>query len=153
MNFFPKNMLFVLTIKVINLCKKSLAIKYTYVIMFQKKSEVAVLNCKIDYKLFTNRDCEIDKQNVDANYVPNKKLEFGENIIDFEKKTYTRKTNQYFLEIDFKSKICALSYDENQSFKFEVECSYKKTNEKIAIEYNLDVDTKRLIIYLKEVSL
>ncbi len=113
---------------------------------------MALLNCKINYILYTGNNKEIEKE-VEANYIPGKLLEFEENVIDLINKTYSRKTNEYEMIISFATKMCELKYDEEHSFKFDIESFFKTKNDLIHIEYAFDEEIKKLIINLKEVNL
>lgn len=110
------------------------------------------MNCKINYILYTDNNKEIEKE-VEANYIPNKLLEFEENVIDLDNKTYTRKTTDYEIIIDFATKICEIKYDNEHSFKFDIESFFKVNDDQIHIEYAFDEEIKKLIINLKEVNL
>jgi hypothetical protein len=107
----------------------------------------------LDYVLFTDDKKDIEAKDVMAIYVPNKSLEFEENVIDLANKTYRRRTLEYEFLIDFNTRICELKYDDNGSIQFEIEAFYKAKNDQIYIEYAFDDEIKKLTIDLKEVNL
>ena len=112
-----------------------------------------LLNCKIDYLLFTDDKIEIKKENVIAYYEPLRSISFEENKIDIKDKTYTRKTEELELIIDAKNKKCVLKYDDYNSLKFDIQVELIIKNDKITLSYILGEEKKKLIITMKEVKL
>ena len=94
------------------------------------------MNCIIDYKLLTGNIVEIEKKDYPAKYLPEKSIEFDDNLIDVEDMTYIRTTSEYMFKIDFKTNICELKYDENHIFKFDIKGNMKINNTQIKIEYS-----------------
>ena len=111
------------------------------------------MNCKIDYTLYTGSNKDLDCKNIEALYHPYKSIKFEDNIIDIEKKVFTRKTEWDEFSIDFDTKMCELKYDENHMFRFKVEASIKIKEDRIKLNYTFDDELKKLDIYLKEVVL
>lgn len=109
---------------------------YIYVIISLEKSLVIILKCLVDY-VIQNNDEVIDKKNIKANYIENKKLSFIDNN---ESINITTNENNIIMQKE--------NEDSNIIFDFTLN---KKTNSKYYIKQidsylNMTVLTKKLII-------
>lgn len=125
---------------------------YIYYVIFFKTKEVIIiklinwclLNDKKIVKNFENVECEFN----------NKILEFKEddntlNKIDLINNNYTRDTNEFTFQVDFKAKECHYILKElNKSFSMPIDGEIIKDDNKITLKYSLDDEEKQIIIQI-----
>lgn len=103
----------------------------------------------VDYCLFTDDVIELDKHDVEANYLVNKKLEFDNNVVDLVDRTLFRTGEDYTMKIDFNKQTCELVFDEGNTV-IDIESSLIFENNVITMDYSFGEEKKRIVISLKE---
>ena len=125
---------------------------YIYYVIFFKTKEVIIiklinwclLNDKKIVKNFENVECEFN----------NKILEFKEddnalNKIDLINDKYTRETDEFTFQVNFKTKECHYNLKElNKSFSMNIDGEITIENNKITLRYSLDDEEKQIIIQI-----
>jgi hypothetical protein len=103
----------------------------------------------VDYCLFTDDVIELDKHDIEANYLVDKKLEFDNNIVDFVNRTLFRTGEDYTMKIDFNKQTCELVFEEGNTL-VDIESSLTFENNVVTIIYSFGEEKKKIVISLKE---
>ena len=103
----------------------------------------------VDYCLFTDDVIELDKHDIEANYLVNEKLEFDNNIVDLANKTLSRTGEDYTMKIDFNKQTCELVFEEGSTL-IDIESSLTFENNVVTIIYSFGEEKKKIVISLKE---
>ena len=103
----------------------------------------------VDYCLFTDDVIELDKHDIEANYLVDKKLEFDNNIVDFVNRTLLRTGEDYTMKIDFNKQTCELVFEEGNTL-VDIESSLTFENNVVTIIYSFGEEKKKIVISLKE---
>ncbi len=112
---------------------------------------------KINWQLFDNNKEIISKKNVEAYYEYNKIFIYEEatekNVYDYKKNTYSRKTNEYEMVIDFSDKTCSFDFGSEGSCTIDIECKSHVKFDEIILEYKIDDSIKKLVVQINEVEM
>ena len=103
----------------------------------------------VDYCLFTDDVIELDKHDIEANYLVNEKLEFDNNVVDLANRTLFRTGDDYTMRIDFNRNTCELVFDEGSSV-IDIESSLVFENNVVTILYSFGEEKKKIVISLRE---
>ncbi len=116
-----------------------------------------MLKEKIDWKLFNDNKLIINLENEIADIVLNKEITFMQkdeyNNYNYQKNTYTRKTQEYTMIINFSDKTCSFDFSREGNCKFDIDCSSNITKDIITLKYKIDDIEVKIQIILKDIKL
>lgn len=108
------------------------------------------MDIKINWYVYNNNKLLVARKKQDAIYDGKNYLIYEKDDeyhkIDFNNKTFIRKSKDYNMEIDFKNNICFFDFEKEGSTKIEISSNFKFKGEKVKIDYKIDIDITKIVI-------
>lgn len=99
---------------------------------------------KIDWKLTSNGNVEIEKKDVLVEYKNNSiyyKDEYGTHVINEDNKTYERINKEDVFKVNFKEELLIVTFD-NTSLSYKINALYEEIDNIIKLTYSLGEEEK-----------
>ncbi len=116
-----------------------------------------MLKDQIDWKLFNDDKLIICLKEEKASIIYNTEITFLQNDeynnYNYVKNTYTRKTSEYKMIINFNEKTCSFDFGKEGNCKFDVQCSAKTTDDEVVLKYKIDDIEVKIEIKLYDIKL
>lgn len=111
----------------------------------------------IDWMLFSDDKILVNNRNVKSILNNDKSLIYQTpdeyNKLDMINNIFIRKTDELYMEINFKEKFCMFDFGIDGKCKFDIVCDWKSSNDEIILQYTIDDSMKKLHVILKEIVL
>lgn len=108
------------------------------------------MDIKINWYVYNNNKLLVARKNQPAIYDGKNYLIYEKDDeyhkIDFSNKVFIRKTKEYDMEVDFTNNICTFNFDKEGMSKVEVITNFKFKNEKLKMDYKIDVDVAKIVV-------